>query len=441
MDCDNMNHEVFYPDERMNKRRIITLSTLLLSLYVSLAFLFHFFLYSFSGTFYCVSIAAIILIFVLSKPVMLGIVPRNYTLLWMISIIILVYNYIYRNQNNAVLVDVVVFSSGLFVILFCSQNSRDYSGAIKAIRLFSIIFALGVLIERYFPSLFRMIISILPSKLENVLSSGIGKASVKGFTTNVGFSAAYISIGILSYIAFKDTINKRNSWTIHILLLGYTLLLTGKRGVFLFLVLSIILVSFIPIKGMEKARKYWKLFLALLGIIVSFFLLKDFLIQIPLFGRIILSIDRFFSGEDITSGRSSLFNWAIRVFLNNPIFGIGWGNYKKTVVGVATLVSSLDVHNVYLQLLCETGIIGFICFVSVFIFSWITTKNLYCSCLNNTDELSYKWRPLLLFSFGFQTFFLLYCLTGNPLYDQIYQIIYILSCSISIGYKASNQLY
>jgi hypothetical protein len=43
------------------------------------------------------------------------------------------------------------------------------------------------------------------------------------------------------------------------------------------------------------------------------------------------------------------------------------------------------------------------------------------------------WRNVLFFSFAYQTFFLLYGLTGNPLYDTQTAMIYFFSCSIAVA--------
>ena len=58
---------------------------------------------------------------------------------------------------------------------------------------------------------------------------------------------------------------------------------------------------------------------------------------------------------------------AMLLFLSNPIQGIGWGN-AQSLVFVNT-----NIHNVYAQLLAETGIVGFTVFVGWFIIILVFT--------------------------------------------------------------------
>lgn len=209
------------------------------------------------------------------------------------------------------------------------------------------------------------------------------------------------------------------------------------------MLLTIAIVSIFPERGTKRLKKMWVWLMIVLAIVVLFFLFQDALTQISLLRRFVVSIQGFLGGEDVTSGRSRLTAWAVQLFLQHPVTGIGWGRYRTTTLGNATFTKSLDTHNVYLQLLCETGVVGFAVFALVFILSWNITRKSYCACIRSEDQNTMKWATALLFSFSFQTYFLLYCLSGNPLYDQFYQIIYALSCSIAVAfnYVSKTQLY
>ena len=62
-------------------------------------------------------------------------------------------------------------------------------------------------------------------------------------------------------------------------------------------------------------------------------------------------------GENSDNGRLDLWKQSFLYFLNSPLLGNGLG-YMVSEYGKAT-------HNTYIQLLCETGIIGFSLFISV----------------------------------------------------------------------------
>lgn len=420
-----------------NKKATITISSLFLSLLVIDAFILHLVTYASSGFLYCALIAICTLIFGISKPIRRKTMPSYYFITWILAVIVLWVNYFVRYNTNTVLVDDVVLTFGFVLILLFSDKLRDYNSAIHAILAMSFLFAIGVYLQRYIPSVYSIIIRLFPSRLQESLMSSIGEnGGVQGFATNVGFTANYILVGIFVLLSRMRINEKPNQKAIfEIIILSIALLMTGKRGPIVFSLPSVFLAGIIPMRGGKKFRKIRKSFVAVIAFIALFFMFEGILEQIPVFGRYVASINGFINGDDVSSGRSRLYAWAVQLFLRNPIFGIGWGKYRTTVVGNATLVKALDTHNVYLQLLCETGIIGFIVFTTLFILSWVMTKNAYCSCFYEKNAELYKWRPALFFSFLFQTYFLLFSLTGNPLYDQFYQVIYAFSVSITIAYR------
>lgn len=64
--------------------------------------------------------------------------------------------------------------------------------------------------------------------------------------------------------------------------------------------------------------------------------------------------------EGADNGRFGLWRRAIDVFSYHPLFGVGHGGYYR-LTGMAT-------HNTYLAILCETGLVGSLCFL-IFLFA------------------------------------------------------------------------
>jgi O-antigen ligase len=114
---------------------------------------------------------------------------------------------------------------------------------------------------------------------------------------------------------------------------------------------------------------------------------------------------------------------AINNFKKSPLFGIGWFGYKYQYNIMlfdpsrrAERYGYLNSHNVYLQLLCETGILGF----GLIIWGGI---NIFKETFNLLDEEiidGYNIKEILFFSLIMQLFFWLYSLTGNCLYDTMF---------------------
>ena len=415
-----------------------TTSSLMLSMVACMSFMAHLFFYSLSPTIYMVLLLVLTLCFILCKPI---VVPNlKIVILLMTTALYMIFSFWNSKRLTGSLIDVLVLLLGMLFVFFYTKKIGDYDGVLKVISFFAMFFSIGTIMNSLMPQMYRFIISKFPSTYAAVVKQQIDR--VPGFSTNPGFSAGYISAGIIVLVSLchkKKSISKKEM--IRLVILFGALLFTGKRGPTIFLVITLLLCYLIPINGMKKINRYWKMFFLCVTVIVIYFVLKDFLVVIPAISEISKTISGLLEGDDISSGRNSLYAWAFRLFLLHPLFGIGWGNYKTTVVGNATLVKELDVHNIYLQLLCETGITGFIIIVGMFFWFWNKTKRLYIQCFKRQDSKSRELLPYIFFSFAYQTCFLIFGLTGNTLYDQHYQILYMISCAIMMTYNNNNSLY
>ncbi len=76
--------------------------------------------------------------------------------------------------------------------------------------------------------------------------------------------------------------------------------------------------------------------------------------------------DRLQVNDDETwLSRVALWQAAGQMFLDHPVLGVGYGNYKSLYTAYIPSQENLDAHNLYLQFLAETGIIGFFSFAIV----------------------------------------------------------------------------
>ena len=72
-------------------------------------------------------------------------------------------------------------------------------------------------------------------------------------------------------------------------------------------------------------------------------------------------MENLLNGYDFTSGRTGLYALAIAGFRSAPLFGIGFDQFYTLVNPLLTDIEGnvmQDAHNIYLQMLCETGIVG-----------------------------------------------------------------------------------
>ena len=158
-----------------------------------------------------------------------------------------------------------------------------------------------------------------------------------------------------------------------------------------------------------------------LGAFIALFLLARFTNN-PAINRIFESVQNVILSRDVEDvGRDQLWTQAMTYFYDNKWLGIGWTNFKN----IFTLRGT-HVHNIYIQLLCETGIIGFSVFAFFFVWNIRTTLRRIKTAKQGTCE--YSWLMLSLFM---QIYFLLYGITGNPLYDVEETILYFFGAGIS----------
>lgn len=213
----------------------------------------------------------------------------------------------------------------------------------------------------------------------------------------------------------------------------FALILTGKRGALLFGVAAVIISYVLCRKGAASGKFVAAILIAAGGMLLTYIL--SFYVE-----TVAETLGRFavlFSDNpsvDVSNGRFKLYNIAWDFFCKSPVFGIGWREFSKEVVNQYNQDGLLrDTHNVFLQLLCETGLVGFCVFLSLFVSSTVLTVRLILVGVRRQLNLSEMTKGALVFSACYQIFFLLYCMTGNPLYDLETLYAYVISVGISSG--------
>ena len=188
----------------------------------------------------------------------------------------------------------------------------------------------------------------------------------------------------------------------------FTVLISGERVVFLIFVSSLLIIVFINFR-----IKFFFLFSLILLATISFFIQNNKSTN----NRAIIFYDyiRSFQNTD----HFKLFTSAYNIWDQNKLFGVGLKNYRlvcdvKTIdpITMQNTVCSTHPHNVYLEIMSEAGLIGFILFIIFFflIFLYIIKnmklinsnfKGLFYGC--SIILLSYIW-PIRSHGSFFSTF-------------------------------------
>lgn len=373
------------------------------------------FLFAYRG-----NLGGIVAIFSLIVRIMKGkfvkINANKVLLFWILYLLVFpICLYIIRNKNFEFYA-FMGYVLSLSILVFA--NELDYERIFKYIYIGAIFIASSVLLQFLFPKIFDFFAKIImPS---NVYTSVINRSStgyVTGLTREVSYAALFLFIGLLYSIFIKK------NRVISFIWLGI-LFLTGKKAQPIFAIIAICIVLYSQTKNLKKHLKILcGIFVVVVAIVVSFPLWKN----VSFLGRLVTFIEKINNGSDIiglTSGRTVIYERAIELWLQNKWFGIGWENFRNLGAygssAYTTWFNNFDVHNCYLQILCETGIIG----AAIFLLILIPTLIQAIKILRKNPTQYIK------FSEAYFIFFWIFVLTEPCLYTDSYVIFFALALAL-----------
>jgi len=303
-----------------------------------------------------------------------------------------------------------------FILLI--SNDRWLEITLKMLTVTSLFFLLGSVIQLFAPDLIlgfnRLHLSdVLFEKSLEFYRNG----ALNGLTYQTGVNGFILSIlmGInLGYIYKTDSLlTKFLLWGSYFIVF-YLLILTRKRGFILF---NVLLLCFIIYRLSKK-----KVVAFIIVLIISLLIL---LMVFTTEGGLQL-VQRTLNQKDFTTGRSAMIEIMWNDFLENPI--IGNGTY--TTVDV---VKYHHGHNIYFQVLRENGILGFLSLIGGLLIGFIKTNIKLIQYENNQSK-----KYILIISLYFQSLFILWGATGNPLYDTYPIFFYFIAIAMSETLENQN---
>lgn len=155
-----------------------------------------------------------------------------------------------------------------------------------------------------------------------------------------------ISIGITYYLY---TINKKRMYMIMTIIQLVGLFTSLSRGAYVAFVLTVLIVLYLNKRSKAIASF---LILAVVGV--------GIVTAIPLISRDASAYSRF-----------GIWATAIMMFIDHPIFGVGLGNFTNLFsryVSKYVTIYNPYTHNLFLKILTETGLVGLIFFICVFVY-------------------------------------------------------------------------
>lgn len=360
------------------------------------------------------------------------IVITPFSVLWLVLAMMALGSFLILGPDNTVLPKRMgLFLMSMLMMVLLGKDRRWIQPALMACLTLLTVHAVATIVLNTMPSLYGKYVSPV---IQGTSVTVIGPKA--GITSHYSYNGQFMAIGLLiSYVIFRmSPLRNRNKsdrikFGAVTFLFLISLLLTTKRTPLLICLLAIVLTEYL-LAAKGKAIILFKI------LAVAFFLgilIIAFGDRIPLLSNVMERLSVFFTAstlEESTTGRTFLWDRAIQLWNENPIFGSGWGTYRyywnNGYQGI-----SIAAHNVFLQLLAEVGIVGLIIFLipSLQVLFGLTKSVLR---LTRSKDRQYDFiDAAVLFAFLFQLYFFIYCFVGAPLYDfESFPVYFVLSCGV-----------
>ena len=300
----------------------------------------------------------------------------------------------------------------LTVSLFLPSYKNNLSGLAKKMLIIGEPLIIAIYVLWAIPSLYAImyrIWGVMPKGTDDLLKFGYRAGLSSHYSGNATVCAILVICSFIKIIEKKQNRKAKLLFLINL----FALILTTKRAHLLFSTAAIVIIYYIenPKKIAGKIFKF-----SIIGLVAAAVLYIGIL-YIPV---IRMTYERMIKIGTDSESLSRLAYWklALDLFRKSPILGIGWlgfrYQYRIAFNTYGSRFELLNAHNVYVQTLCETGILGF-CFYCVCLFILLkATFNLYKSNLESKDKNA------ILLGLAIQIFYLFYSLTGNCLYDNTF---------------------
>lgn len=317
----------------------------------------------------------------------------------------------------------IAYIFAVFNMIFYRQIDFDY--VIKLIYKGSFFYVFSIWLQFIFPSVYSIIAKIFfSSNIYQQITARMSEGYITGFTREVAYVALIVLMGLLYIIFYYDKKFKIPLCLFFVL----TLFITGKKA---HPILALFVIGLTYYFMTKNLKKHMKILLVCFAIIFTIILLFPIWKNISFMSRIVTFIDGIQKGLDVnalTSGRKVIYDRAWQLWADNKVYGIGWENFRNIgAYGISqytTWFKNYDIHNCYLQILCENGLIGMGIFVLLIVFSIIMSIR----------TLRHFNNPSIKYSFCYFAFFLLYAISEPCLFQDSYFIIFFLC----IGELAKN---
>lgn len=275
-------------------------------------------------------------------------------------------------------------------------------------------------------SAINFVCNLFPDAASTILNQ-YHNAGIPGLTKHYSTNGMLLAVGTMIFGSYALTEKRRSDYLLFLISVA-ALLLSGKRAHTVFGLAALYLCYFAYNSNAKKSRLV-KGIGVLLGALTVFAVASY---CVPALATVVFRFIDTAETGDMSVGRVDVWLKAFSMFGNHSLVGIGWGQYVNQGGWF------WNIHNIYIQLLVETGIIGFIIYCGWFLFHLVRTWSIYSKMRVNPEDYTNIDYCLMNFSLAMQIFFILYGFTGNPLYDREMFVPYFIACAISVNYANND---
>ena len=271
--------------------------------------------------------------------------------LYVVFVSILLVGCIWFSSSDGSIDYSIYFISGISIVLF-RFSEIFYRYLLKIFRALFWIFIFSMFLEAASPDIFHRLFRFASFGDETMRALTSGGA-IAGLAFEKAYAAFICNLG-LGMIFAEYICHKSHKYIIQSLIVMVALMMTGKRTLFI-IPIAVLLIYVILF---SKNNKFIKL--AGVGLGITIFIIGAYVL-VP---GASLIINRIVNSEgDVLSGREVFWNYAMEMFRQNPLFGKGFLSFNDYAFyrGFRYYGErwNYQAHNVYIQLLAETGIVGF----------------------------------------------------------------------------------
>ena len=255
----------------------------------------------------------------------------------------------------------------------------------------------------------------------------LGKGITSGITDHYSHNGIMLANSLILWVSCfvgEDRPKKKKIILVVLLLNLVAMIMCGKRGQVVAPIIAVMCAMIVLYRILHSTGRLAKL-------ILSAALIISIVYVASIFSPVLDNYLSRFSGlesDGTLMARYVYWALALNQFVKNPVTGMGWLQFRTINP------DGNDPHNIYIQILCETGIVGALVFGAFYLSALVVAyRNLEKIASNNkSNQID---RRNCFFAFAGQISFLVYGLSGNPQTLYYSLIPYLLSCAIAYNYK------